>query len=106
MREVSGAAIGDPSVRAAAMSAIDIWAPLGLQAEVCFAEDGLAAAAGRRLQPARAGLDGRLSARRRQDLRAAGPQRHGRAHAQAAANRRRHAHSQSDRDPQSLPDRR
>ena len=40
MREVSGAAIGDPLVRAAAQSAIDIWAPLGLQAEVCFAQGG------------------------------------------------------------------
>ena len=39
-REVSGPAIGDPAVRAAAMSAIDVWSPLGVDAEVCFAEDG------------------------------------------------------------------
>ncbi|MYD10216.1 MAG: hypothetical protein F4X02_09250, partial [Chloroflexi bacterium] len=35
-REVSGAAISDPAVRAAALSAIDVWGPLGVQAEVCF----------------------------------------------------------------------
>ncbi|MYD10900.1 MAG: hypothetical protein F4X02_12765 [Chloroflexi bacterium] len=39
-REVSGAAIGDPAVRAAAMSAIDIWSPLGVDAEVCFVGSG------------------------------------------------------------------
>ena len=39
-REVSGPAIGDSAVRAAAMSAIDVWSPLGVDAEVCFAGDG------------------------------------------------------------------
>ena len=39
-REVSGAAIGDPSVRDVAMSAIDVWGPLGVNAEVCFDQPG------------------------------------------------------------------
>ena len=34
--EVSGAAISNPAVRNAALSAIDVWGPLGVQAEVCF----------------------------------------------------------------------
>ena len=40
MREVSGSAISDPSVRAAAIAAIDVMAPLDTEAEVCFAEAG------------------------------------------------------------------
>ncbi|MYD11475.1 MAG: hypothetical protein F4X02_15710 [Chloroflexi bacterium] len=38
--EVSGAAISNPDVRAAALSAIDVWGPLGVDAEVCFAGYG------------------------------------------------------------------
>ena len=38
--EVSGDAISDPGVRAAAIEAIDIWGPLGVEAEVCFAASG------------------------------------------------------------------
>jgi hypothetical protein len=34
--EVSGAAISDGSIRNAALSAIDVWGPLGVEAEVCF----------------------------------------------------------------------
>jgi hypothetical protein len=40
MREVSGAAISDPWVRASAIAAIDVVAPLDTEAEVCFAEAG------------------------------------------------------------------
>ena len=38
--EVSGAAISEPAVRNAAISAIDVWGPLGVDAEVCFAGAG------------------------------------------------------------------
>lgn len=40
MREVSGSAISNPSVRESAISAIDVLAPLDVEAEVCFAEAG------------------------------------------------------------------
>ena len=39
-REVSGAAISNPEVREAALSAIDVTAPMGADAEVCFAGVG------------------------------------------------------------------
>ena len=39
-REVSGAAIGDPTVRDNAMSAVDVWGPLGVDAQVCLPGSG------------------------------------------------------------------
>ncbi len=40
MRAVSGPAISDPAVRAAAIQAIDVWGPLGVDAQICFAAAG------------------------------------------------------------------
>ncbi len=69
-REVSGAAISDPAVRDAAMQAIDVWGPLGVDAEVCFAGYGSlslldAAYSPRRLVALRSYLrgDGKVCAR-------------------------------------------
>ena len=102
-REVSGPAIGDPAVRAAAMSAIDVWSPLGVDAEVCFAEDGslllLDAAYSPRAQlwmDSYQRADGKTCARL---------DRNGTV-VLMPGQPRRHARASSDRHAQRLPDRR
>ncbi len=39
-REVSGDAISNPTVRANAIEAVDVWGPLGVDARICFAGAG------------------------------------------------------------------